>query len=650
MTPGKMSGVSRSFADTTAPEPASQERAAQPASLALKLSDHSGRTRRGRAIFLAKFEGSAINLDPAAGEEFRILILAEPPEDPLVPPEGVVIGAPARPLPSVGSPRSRASKPARHAALPLTSDDLEALRQGRLYARAPLQVTAEEIFAGGRARLAALARDLLVSQALSGYLNAIAIALGAPGPAKPATGERLEELRGLLEASGSAHFDREAAEADAAITNVMELTSTAGPQELLACAERLYLNKQALMEDIYLLRSLQQSPAEARELIAMLRFLSGAQVPAEWEELAADRSLLAEELTFAALATEPQRFPLARAALERFRRRYVVAYHEHHTRHWAEMARLHATLLDENAHAEALRRMNTLAELGPPMGVGALAVFEELLAAAAGCPPSAGVEDVAAAEGGCPSCHLSPDLSPPAQRVKEVIARIERACDKQVTRLSSHVVHLIIRGHGDARLQLLLTVLQASQLSSLRDVMDDEVLSYLRAALSTEAGAPPAVETFNAPRPEALDDFAGIILREVLGRHGQGEVHELLRKVAERMAAPYAGRVAERPLAERAEETAAIIRQQGCRVDSPRSEGGAHYIDEYTCPFPVAARRNPAVCAFRVQWVSILTGGDVRLTSSLLRNQPSCTYRIRERPSGGKAPRHLPPRYRARRK
>jgi hypothetical protein len=100
----------------------------------------------------------------------------------------------------------------------------------------------------------------------------------------------------------------------------------------------------------------------------MRRFLSGARVPAEWEELAADRSLLAEELTFVALATEPQRFPLARAALERFRRRYVVAYREHHTRHWAEMARLHAALLDEHAHAEALRRMNTLAELGPPMG------------------------------------------------------------------------------------------------------------------------------------------------------------------------------------------------------------------------------------------------------------------------------------------
>ena len=485
--------MTRSFADTAAPEPASQQGAAQPASLALKLADHSGRTRRGRAIFLAKFEDSAINLDTAAGEEFRILILAEPPEDPLVPPEGVVVSAPPRQLPGAGSPRSRAPKPTGHTALPLTSDDLEALRQGRLYARAPLQVTAEEIFAGGKARLALLARDLLVSQALSDYLNAIAIALGAPDPAKPATSERLRELRGLLEASGSAHVSLGAAEADAAIANVTELTSTTGPQELLACAERLYLNKQALMEDIYLLRSLQQSPDEAKELLAIRRFLSWADVPAEWQELAADRSLLAEELTFVALVTEPQRFPLARAALERFRRRYVSAYYEYHSGYWLEMSRLHAALLEEHTHAEALRKINTLTQLGPPMGVGALAAFEELLAETSGCPLSAGGEDVAAAEGGCPACRLSPHLSPPAQSANEVVARIERACDKQVMRLSSHMVHLLIRGRGDTRLQLLLTMR-----AGLCDIMDDEVLGYLRSLLSTEESAPPAEEP--APR------------------------------------------------------------------------------------------------------------------------------------------------------
>jgi hypothetical protein len=212
-------------------------------------------------------------------------------------------------------------------------------------------------------------------------------------------------------------------------------------------------------------------------------------VPAAWEELAANRSLLAEELTFVALATEPQRFPLARAALERFRRRYICAYGEHHTGHWAEMARLHAALLEEHAHAEALRSLNTLAELGPPMGAGAIAALDELLAETPGCPLGAGVGDVTAAEGRCPACHLALGQTPPTQHVREVIALIERACDKQVARLTSQAAHLIIRGRGDSRLQQLLSLLQGKG-AGLCDVMDGEVLGYLRSVLSTQESAP----------------------------------------------------------------------------------------------------------------------------------------------------------------
>src|SRR3972149_2321195 len=123
--------MSRSFTDATAPESAKREEAAQGVGLPLKLADHSGRTRRGRAIFLPKFGDAADNLHPVDGAGVRILILAEPPEGPLVPPEGIVVSAPARPLSSARAPRSRASKPAGHAARPLTSDALEALRQGR---------------------------------------------------------------------------------------------------------------------------------------------------------------------------------------------------------------------------------------------------------------------------------------------------------------------------------------------------------------------------------------------------------------------------------------------------------------------------------------------------------------------------------------
>jgi len=52
-------------------------------------------------------------------------------------------------------------------------------------------------------------------------------------------------------------------------------------------------------------------------------------------------------------------------------------------------------------------------------------------------------------------------------------------------------------------------------------------------------------------------------------------------------------------------------------------------IRQQTCPFPKVARQNSAVCAMEVEFVRRLVGSDARLTSSLLRGDGSCTYRVR---------------------
>jgi hypothetical protein len=141
------------------------------------------------------------------------------------------------------------------------------------------------------------------------------------------------------------------------------------------------------------------------------------------------------------------------------------------------------------------------------MGSGAIAMFEELLAETSGCPSSAGAEDAATAEGGCPACRLSLDQAPPAGRVEQVIARIERASDKQVARLTSHAARLIVRGRGDGRLPQLLPLLQG-KCAGLLDILDDEVLAYLRTVLSTEMGPPLEAQALGAPPPEAGHDLS----------------------------------------------------------------------------------------------------------------------------------------------
>jgi predicted ArsR family transcriptional regulator len=128
--------------------------------------------------------------------------------------------------------------------------------------------------------------------------------------------------------------------------------------------------------------------------------------------------------------------------------------------------------------------------------------------------------------------------------------------------------------------------------------------------------------------PKSYDTLAGVLLEEIRLSEGNERLQGLLQRVAHRLAAPYADRVADRPLPERVQETARIMEEQGCLVDW-YEEGDSIYIDEFTCPFPKTAERDPAVCALHVEFVRVLTGGDTRLTRSLLRGERACTYRVR---------------------
>ena len=131
--------------------------------------------------------------------------------------------------------------------------------------------------------------------------------------------------------------------------------------------------------------------------------------------------------------------------------------------------------------------------------------------------------------------------------------------------------------------------------------------------------------------PKSYDLLAGVILEEIRGSDGNEKLHSLLHNVAHRLAAPYLDRVEGRPLPERVAETVRIMDEQGCQVDFSEA-GGEHYIDEFACPFPKVAQQDRAICALHVEFVRVLTGGDTRLTRSLLRGERACTYRIRPAP------------------
>lgn len=131
--------------------------------------------------------------------------------------------------------------------------------------------------------------------------------------------------------------------------------------------------------------------------------------------------------------------------------------------------------------------------------------------------------------------------------------------------------------------------------------------------------------------PKQYDTLTNAILDEVKTKAGSAALLTMLRGAAARMADTHAGRLDGRSFGDRVRETVRIMREQGLIVEFEDRDDGTFLIHECTCPYPTVARRHPGVCALEVDLVCRLSGGDARLTSSLLRGDRACTYRIRQR-------------------
>jgi predicted ArsR family transcriptional regulator len=132
--------------------------------------------------------------------------------------------------------------------------------------------------------------------------------------------------------------------------------------------------------------------------------------------------------------------------------------------------------------------------------------------------------------------------------------------------------------------------------------------------------------------PKQYDVLANAMLDEIKAKTGGAGLLSVVRGAAARMVEQNMHRVEGKSFEDRVVETATIMQEQGLIVELETRDGEA-WLHECTCPYPAVARRHPAVCALEVDMVRRLTGGDARLTTSLLRGDRACTYRIRPTPA-----------------
>jgi predicted ArsR family transcriptional regulator len=134
--------------------------------------------------------------------------------------------------------------------------------------------------------------------------------------------------------------------------------------------------------------------------------------------------------------------------------------------------------------------------------------------------------------------------------------------------------------------------------------------------------------TGDAVFPKQYGELALALIEESRTLLGTDSLQKLMKNVAGSFAAPYMSRVEGRPASERAEETARILVERANVTESSWS-GGEFLIKRFTCPFWSVAQSNSAVCALDVEFVRRLSSSETKLTTSLLRGDSSCTFRLR---------------------
>ena len=456
----------------------------------ISVTDEAGDQRQGFIVRLATWDREAAAALQNMGGDFRIVILEQPALVHDAIPRATVVCAPERPLAAPAMIREAAAeyrtsgKPSARTTAPvLTSGETKLLALGRLLAPVELQITPRDAFGGSRPRLDLLASELLTREALADACGALATALHAP--ASPRTSQprdlaaSLRELLAVAQDAASRIDEELPAEAAEALQRMAQLCE-ADFGSFLAAKRLLYSGSAAMAEDVYLLRALAHRPEEALEVLAMRSFAGAALVPSGDSDLALDRAIALEQLQFAGLVPEPQRLNTARNAFQHFRSRYLKRYETHHRAYWEQMGKLRAVLLAARAQVEALRKLNSLTELGPPVGEAATAAYEQLLEEAAGCPLAEDATGELDSSAVCPACGLLLDQQPPRELVADALDRIARAIQRQMALLSGVAVRQVLERSGDARVERFLKVVQAAQLASLVEILDDELVGYLR--------------------------------------------------------------------------------------------------------------------------------------------------------------------------
>lgn len=250
-------------------------------------------------------------------------------------------------------------------------------------------------------------------------------------------------------------------------------------------ARGLFGGPKELDRALTLLKQLLYLGNSLSEIMDMKSFLGGSESVAKYEELSVDRAALLEQMSLPSLLSGTQAWQGLRARIGDYRRRYRRTYIDHHGTYQGEVSLLLHSLDECQRKLHALTLLNTIAELGEPVGAGLVQDFLDLEERIRRCDRS--LQDTPlTSEARCPGCGMALGEWPPSSELELFARQVDGALGNQNRRLSRVLVDRILHGRIDQRIRDLLEIVRASDLSALSNTLNNELVLFIRQMLENK--------------------------------------------------------------------------------------------------------------------------------------------------------------------
>ena len=270
--------------------------------------------------------------------------------------------------------------------------------------------------------------------------------------------------------------------ASTALERLDKLSASPDYREFQRVLQENFQGPAGLESALTLYRQVQRMSALIPEVVRVKDYLEQMVFGSHNQALAFERDSLAARIEPDSLVANPNLWGSIQESLRQFRTRYDAAYRSHHARYHQEAHELRNRLERLRPQVDALARFNDIPELGPPVGEEVQQMFKDVSASYTMCPiteDALRLDDVPH----CQSCLLTLDVEIPRRDVEVLFGNTETAIREYNRRLSSHSIRQILAHPTREQLDKFVNLVQVADPSALANVLDDDVVEFLRSFL-----------------------------------------------------------------------------------------------------------------------------------------------------------------------